>query len=116
MTFSGYFVYWDKEQMMLVLLLFLQETIELKMISPYVQIVRVCFLGQGLKYTSVSTSPMSDLVVHRALSARRATSSNVASPVSRLSVANSRMNVPTPAVQVTGVSVGLTPCSRLTVP
>lgn len=62
------------------------------------------------------TSPMSDLVFHRALRARRATFSNVSSPVSRLSVANSRMKVPTPAVQVTGVSVGLTPCSRFTVP
>lgn len=62
------------------------------------------------------TSPMSDLVFHSALSARRAAFSNVGSPVSRLSVANSRMKVPTPAVQVTGVSVGLTPCSRLTVP
>lgn len=62
------------------------------------------------------TSPMSDLVFHRALSARRAVSSYVALPVSRLSVANSRMKVPTPAVQVTDVSVGLTPRSKLTVP
>lgn len=62
------------------------------------------------------TSPMSDLVFHRALRAWRAAFSNVGSPVSRLSVANSRMKVPTPAVQVTGVSEGLTPCRRFTVP
>lgn len=62
------------------------------------------------------TSPMSDRVFHKALSARRATFSKVGSPVSRLSVANSRMKVPTPAVQVTGVSVGLTPFRRFTVP
>lgn len=62
------------------------------------------------------TSPMSDLVFHRALRARRAAFSNVLSPVSRLSVANSRMKVPTPAVHVTGVSVGLTPFRRFTVP
>lgn len=62
------------------------------------------------------TSPMSDLVFHKALRARRATFSNVSSPVSRLRVANSRMKVPTPAVQVTGVSVGLTPFRRFTVP
>lgn len=59
---------------------------------------------------------MSDLVFHKARRARRAVSSNVSSPVSRLSAANSRMKVPTPAVHVTGVSVGLTPCRRLTVP
>lgn len=59
---------------------------------------------------------MSDLVFHKALRARRAVFSNVSSPVSRLSVANSRMNVPTPAVHVTGVSVGLTPFRRFTVP
>lgn len=62
------------------------------------------------------TSPMSDLVLHRARRAWRAVSSNVSSPVSRLSAANSRMKVPTPAVHVTGVSVGLTPCRRFTVP
>lgn len=62
------------------------------------------------------TSPMSDLVFHSDLNALRATSSNTVSPVRRLSVANSRMKVPTPAVQVTGVSVGLTPFSRFTVP
>lgn len=62
------------------------------------------------------TSPMSDLVFHKALRARRAVFSNISSPVSRLSVANSRMNVPTPAVHVTGVSVGLTPFRRFTVP
>ena len=64
----------------------------------------------------MSTSPMSDLVFHKAPRACRATFSNVWSPVSRLSVANSRMKVPTPAVQVTGVSVGLTPFRRFTVP
>lgn len=59
---------------------------------------------------------MSDLVLHSAVRARRAAFSNAGSPVSRLRAANSRMKVPTPAVQVTGVSVGLTPCSRFTVP
>lgn len=59
---------------------------------------------------------MSDRVSHRAVSARRAALSNVGSPVRRLSAANSRMKVPTPAVQVTGVSLGLTPLSRFTVP
>lgn len=62
------------------------------------------------------TSPMSDRVLHKALRALRATLSNVWSPVSRLSEANSRMKVPTPAVQVTEVSVGLTPFRRFTVP
>lgn len=59
---------------------------------------------------------MSDLVFHRALRALRAAFSNVSSPVSRLSVANSRIKVPTPAVHVTGVSVALTPFRRFTVP
>lgn len=90
------------------------------LIRPFPTLAAMFALWVGCERTVVAdtlfTSPMSDLVFHRALRARRATFSNVGSPVSRLSVANSRMKVPTPAVQVTGVSVGLTPCRRFTVP
>lgn len=89
-------------------------------VRPFPTLVAMFALWVGCEWTVVAdtlfTSPISDLVFHRALRARRATFSNVGSPVSRLSVANSRMKVPTPAVQVTGVSVGLTPRRRFTVP
>lgn len=64
----------------------------------------------------VLTRPISDRVFQSATRAFRATSSKTGSPVRWLRVENSRMNVPTPAVQVIGVSVGLTPLSRFTVP
>ena len=72
--------------------------------------------GQKHSQLGEPTSPMSERVFHSERSARLATSSNMGSPVRRLRVANSRMKVPTPAVQVTGVSVGLTPLRRFTVP
>jgi len=62
------------------------------------------------------TSPIDDFVECRLRIARIATSSNIESPVSRLSAPNSTMNVPTPAVHVIGVSPYGTPCRRLTVP
>ncbi len=59
---------------------------------------------------------MDDLESHNARIAFSAVFSKMGSPVNLVSVPNSTMNVPTPAVHVTGVSSLGTPYSRLTVP
>lgn len=71
-----------------------------------------------MKIQSMSslTSPISERFFHSAFRAFLATSSNTGSPVRWLKVANSTIKVPIPAVQVTGVSPGFTPCNKFTVP
>ena len=71
---------------------------------------------QDCSCSSTLTKPISDLLLFKACRACKATSSNLGSPVKRLKVPNSRMNVPTPAVHVSTVSLGSTPYLRLTVP
>lgn len=68
------------------------------------------------KVHSSLTSPISERFFHSAFKAFLETSSNTGSPVRWLKVANSTINVPIPAVHVTGVSPGFTPCSKFTVP